>query len=69
MESLVDLNFGIVYAKTSNFTDSSESNQGIFYTYPRSKRKNVSPLLMSIKGAFVTLSHMLPENIGFHPVR
>lgn len=55
--------------KITEFSETDTDLQGILYSFPKSKNKNVHSFLSTTKGAFVTLNHMLPDIIGPQPVR
>ncbi|XP_014223988.1 protein inturned [Trichogramma pretiosum] len=68
MESFIKDTVGIVCVKINEFTDSESDLQGVSYSYPRSSNKNALSFLVTIKGAFVTLNHMLPDIAGPKPI-
>ncbi|XP_011298415.1 protein inturned [Fopius arisanus] len=68
MAALLDYSVGVIYLQTSVLSESGPELQGVTYTYPRSESKSSHSILCSARGAFITLSHMLPETTGSQPI-
>ena len=69
MDSLVKDPLGVLCVKINEFSENESDMQGVLYSFPKSKTKNVQSFLSITKGAFITLNHMLPDIIGPQPVR
>ena len=69
MDSLVKENLGVICAKMTEFSESDCELQGVFYSFPKASCINTHSFLVTIKGALVTLNHMLPDIVGLKPTR
>lgn len=69
MDALIKEPLGILCVKVTEFTDDETDLHGVFYSFPRSKNTSVQSFLSTSKGAFITLNHMLPDVVGFKPLR
>lgn len=69
MESFLDYLVGVIYLKTADLSEMEQELQGVLYTFPRSESKSVYSFLCTVRGAFITLNHLLPSIAGPQPVR
>jgi hypothetical protein len=63
---LRELPVGVLYLTQEGLTEGGPENQGVLYCYPPPLQKN---MLGSVRGAFLTLQHLLPDLAPSSPVR
>ena len=57
----------VLYLKTGEISENELDIQGVIYNFPKSKSRKIQSFLMTLKGAFITLNHMMPGIVGFKP--
>ncbi|XP_058793865.1 protein inturned [Phymastichus coffea] len=68
MDSFIKEPLGVICIKISEFSESESAMQGVLYSFPKSKNKHVQSFLITTKGAYITLNHMLLDIVGPQPV-
>ena len=69
MKNFLKQTIGIMFLKTTGLAETASESQDILYIFPNLETETEQTVLFLMRGAFLTLNHILPDILGSRPVR